>query len=68
MGSRWFFYPVHVVTGASRSEMARVLDCHPALKEYAQGRTIKSLCALFERNSDAVCRWINGEAPLILEN
>lgn len=68
MGSRWFFYPVCVVTGASRSDRARVLDCPEGLKEYAQGRTLKSVCAMFARNSEAVCEWVNGKAPLILEN
>lgn len=68
MGSRWFFYPICVVTGPARTARARIMDIHPAMREYALGRTLGALPGMLARNEDAVCAWINGDAPLILDN
>lgn len=65
MGSRWFFYPVHVVTGPSRSPKARIVAAPQGLEGFI-GRPLSTLSAAFAQNSDAICAWINGEAPLFL--
>ncbi len=64
MGSRWFFYPVHLVTGSMGT---KIIDAPNELKDFV-GRKLSTLSKAFSKNSQNVCDWINGNAPLILEN
>lgn len=65
MGSRWCFYPVAIVTGESRSDLARIVDAPEELKHYV-GLSLRTLARAFAANSEAVCDWINGKAPLCI--
>ena len=61
MGSRWFFYPVHLVTGPSRGLRAKVLAA-PDGCEHWEGLTLGRIKRAFAVNSETVCAWCNGEA------
>jgi hypothetical protein len=61
MGSRWFFYPLHLVTGPARSDLARIVDAPRELEHY-KGRTLRTLARSIAANSETACAWINGEA------
>ncbi len=65
MGSRWFFYPLHLVTGPSRSDLARIADT-PRELEHWRGRSVRSLARAIAANADHVCDWLNGKTPLAL--
>jgi hypothetical protein len=66
MGSRWFFYPVCVVTGE-----AKILDVPRGMDEGWIGKHLKTLVdqiKLLAASSEvedqkAVGNWVNGDAP-----
>jgi hypothetical protein len=57
MGSRWYFYPVHVVTSGNKmkSRISAVPDGMP--NEWI-GKTIKSLVDAFKANSQAIVQYL----------
>lgn len=64
MGSRWFFYPVCVVTGNSRQP--RIVDLPHGMPSDWKGRTLKKLCAAFAADSEHVCDYVNGKIPFCI--
>lgn len=50
-GSKWYFYPFHVITGESRTDKARVMSACEGLEEF-EGRTLKSVCEHMEANAE----------------
>ena len=59
MGSRWFFYPVSVVTGKDR-----IIAVPDGMDSGWIGKSIKTLCRAFAAESQHVCDWINGQCAL----
>lgn len=66
MGSRWFFYPVPIVTGTARPETAVILAVPDGMPDQWIGKRLSSLRKAFATNADHVCDWINGKCPLEL--
>ncbi len=63
MGSRWFFYPVSLVTGeAGTSDRARIVDAPRELRPFI-GKSVGTLRRWFAANSEMVCDWLNRKAP-----
>lgn len=62
MGSRWFFYPIHVVT-TPRKIIAAVPD--GMAKEWI-GRRLSTLCKVIASDAQHACDWINGKTPLCI--
>jgi len=58
MGSRWFFYPIHVVTGKRK-----ILDVPDGMSKHWIGRNIETLQREIKANSDEICDWVNGDTP-----
>lgn len=64
MGSRWYFYPVHVVTGPTRNfNRARILDVPHGMPSEWKGRTLGKLKKVFAANSQHVADYCNGQTP-----
>lgn len=63
MGSRWWFYPVCLVTGPSISDRARIVAAPDGAKQL-EGFTLRTVARLFAANEQHVCDWINGKCPL----
>ena len=61
MGSRWFFYPVGVVTSTGPSAIIRDVPCGMP-KEWI-GKRFARLCAAFATDSQHACDYANGETP-----
>lgn len=64
MGSRWFFYPVSIITGPATSDRARIIDTPRELRAF-KGKTLGTLRAYFAARPDMVAAWLNGEAPFL---
>jgi hypothetical protein len=65
MGSRWFFYPVSVVTGDTpRPQLARIIDAPRELRPFI-GKRLSMLTKYFAENAEMICDWINGESPFL---
>lgn len=60
MGARWFFYPIHVVTGIKGK---RIIDCPHDMGRGWIGKNLSTLCEAIAQESDEICEWINGDAP-----
>lgn len=58
MGSRWIFYPIHVVTGKKK-----ILAVPDGMSDWWVGKNFSTLCKSIAENSDEVCDWLNGECP-----
>jgi hypothetical protein len=58
MGSRWFFYPIHVVTGKRK-----ILAVPDGMGEHWKGRNIETLQSAINELSEEICDWVNGECP-----
>lgn len=59
MGSRWFFYPVNVVTGKDR-----IISVPHGMSQDWIGKSFRRLCRAFAAESEHVCDWINGKDQL----
>ncbi len=66
MGSRWYFYPIRLVTGPSRSDLARIVSVPHGVSDFWRGRTVRSFAQTVALNPDAVSAWLEGRAPLDL--
>jgi hypothetical protein len=66
MGSRWYFYPVCIVTGAARTNKARIVAVPVGLPAEWIGRTVKHLAETFAADAEHVCDYCNGKSPLCL--
>ncbi len=60
MGSRWIFYPIHVVTGAKGK---RIVDVPDDMGKGWIGKNLSTLCKAIAEESDEICEWLNGYAP-----
>lgn len=60
MGSRWFFYPIHVVLGAKGK---RIVDVPDDMGRGWIGKSLKSLQTDIKSNEEEICNWLNGDAP-----
>lgn len=58
MGSRWFFYPIHVVVG---DKLGKIVDVPDGMSNYWIGKKITTLCKKIGENSQEICDWINGK-------
>ena len=63
MGSRWYFYPAHIVTGPARSDRARILDTPHGMPSEWKGRTLGKLKKAFAADPEGACDYCNGLAP-----
>ena len=64
MGSRWFFYPISVVTTSSQRAARSIIRGVPdGMGKHWIGRQFGTLCKAIAENASEVCDWINGEAP-----
>lgn len=61
MGSRWIFYPIHVVTTAGKAAIIRDVP-HGMVKEWIGKRLSSLIKAMKERGEDAT-NYANGDAP-----
>jgi hypothetical protein len=61
MGSRWYFYPVHVVTSGKT-----IRGIPDGMDAAWKGRKLSTLCKAFAKDEQHVCDYVNGEAPLLL--
>lgn len=59
MGSRWFFYPIHVVT----SPGGIIADVPRGMSDWWVGRRLATLCKAIAADSQAVCDWLNEKTP-----
>lgn len=66
MGSRWYFYPVHVVTGPARSDRARILSVPNGMHSLWEGKTLGKLKRAFAADPEHVADYCNGKTPLML--
>ena len=60
MGSRWFFYPIHVVTG---DKGKRIVDVPDGMGRGWIGKELKTLRKVIATESEEICEWLNGNAP-----
>lgn len=60
MGSRWFFYPIHVVTG---EKGVKIMDVPDDMGRGWIGKNLSTLCKAIASESDEICEWINVSAP-----
>ncbi len=58
LGSTWYFYPVHLVTGKKGKVIVDIPD--GMLREW-KGKRVSTLSKYFSENSQEICDWINGE-------
>lgn len=58
MGSRWFFYPISVVTGKKK-----ILDVPYGMSKDWIGRNYSTFMREMAGCADDMCDWINGEIP-----
>jgi len=58
MGSRWFFYPIHIVTGEKK-----IVSPPDGMSEYWIGRNLSTLIKRIQENPDDACDWVNGNIP-----
>lgn len=63
MGSRWFFYPILVVT-AGRSKVIRGVP--DGIMEEWEGRQLATFLKTIREEADAVAEFVRGEAPWYL--
>lgn len=61
MGSRWFFYPIHIVTGKDR-----ILSVPHGMPKEWLGKSIKTLCRAFATHSEHACDYANGQIPFLI--
>lgn len=66
MGSRWFFYPVCLVTGLARSNKAKIAAVPDGMPEAWIGKTLHTLGLAFQQEEEHVCDYVNGQCPLML--
>jgi hypothetical protein len=59
MGSRWFFYPIHVVTG---EKLGKILDVPDEMGKGWIGKNLSTLRKAIADNSEEICAWVNGDA------
>jgi hypothetical protein len=57
MGSRWFFYPIHVVVGAKGK---RIVDISYGMDKGWVGKNLSTLCKALANESDETREWWNG--------
>lgn len=63
MGSRWFFYPAHVVTGPARSDRARILAVPHGMPDQWKGQTLGKLKKAFAADPEGAYDYCTGCAP-----
>lgn len=66
MGSRWFFYPVSIITGTADAKRARIVAVPDGMDASWIGRKLATLQKVFAANSQHICDWVNGKCPLDL--
>lgn len=59
MGSRWFFYPIHVVTSTGKI----IADVPHGMSKEWIGRRLATLCKAIAAHSEHACDYINGKTP-----
>ena len=64
MGSRWFFYPIPIVTGAtSNTRLARIVSIPDGMPREWVGKTLGRLSKVFADNAQHVADYCNGLCP-----
>lgn len=64
MGSRWYFYPTHVVTGPTRNtNRARILAVPHGMPDEWKGKTLGTLKKAFAADPEGACDYCEGLAP-----
>lgn len=63
MGSRWFFYPMRIVTGPARSDRARVLSVPDGMNSEWVGRTLGRVKKALAANQDTAIAYLEGKQP-----
>ena len=67
LGSRWIFFPVHIVTGPTPyADRARILDIPHGMPREWKGRTLGKLKKAFAAHSEHVAEYCNGETPFAI--
>lgn len=66
MGSRWYFYPVQIVTGPARSDRARILETPHGMPQEWKGRTLGKLKRAFAADSEHAADYCNGLCRLMI--
>ena len=61
MGSRWYFYPVHVVTSCGPAAIIR--DVPQGMSDFWVGRRLATLAKAFAADTDHVMDYLNGKTP-----
>ena len=64
MGSRWFFYPVSVVTTAGSAAIIR--DTPEGMPKEWIGRRLSTLAKAFAADPDHACEYANGNTPFCI--
>lgn len=59
MGSRWYFYPIHVVVSIGEI----IADVPHGMSTLWEGRRLSSLRKAIASNSKHACDYINGKCP-----
>jgi len=69
MGSRWFFYPIHVVTGPGapgihRPALSRIIAVPHGMDAEWKGRALGTLAKALAADSQHAADYCNGLTPL----
>ena len=62
MGSRWFFFPIHIVSG-SKSLRSRIADVPHGVPEEWVGKTLGRFLDAIKSAPKEVCAYVCGEHP-----
>lgn len=61
MGSRWYFYPIHIVTGKRR-----ILDVPHGMPKAWIGRNLNTLRSAIAADPEHACDYANGKCPFLI--
>jgi hypothetical protein len=66
MGSRWYFYPICMVTGLARGDKARIVAVPDGMPKDWIGRTVGTLAKACAADSEHACDYANGNCPFCI--
>lgn len=58
MGSRWYFYPIHIVTGEKK-----IIDTPDGMSKEWIGRNLSTLIKQIQQDEEETLSYANGEIP-----
>lgn len=66
MGSKWIFYPIRIVTGASKSGRAKIVSLPHGMSDEWKGKTVDTLIKAIKNNQDEAISYLDGKAPFLI--